>query len=117
MWVIGSIAAVVGFLVVVAAFVLERPAEDEPRTASRRGLPRPADIRSLRFPTSRWGGYDHRAVDAELAALADRYEALYLAAGPSVLAEAERRLAGEPPEGPELDTVVTDEPLGSPDVS
>lgn len=97
MWIIGSAAAVVGLIVVVAAFLLDRPVEadgDAPATALPAGLPRPGDVRSLRFPTAWWGGYDHRAVDAELRELAERYEALYVAAGPSVLAEAERRLAG-----------------------
>lgn len=98
MWVIGSVAAVVGLIVVVVAFVFDRPTQPAPPTVLGPGLPRPGELRSLRFPTTAWGGYDRRVVDAELAGLAERYEALYLAAGPTVLAEAERRLAsGDPP--------------------
>lgn len=119
MWIVGSVAAIVGLIVVIAAFVFDQPVDEERPSVLPPGLPRPADVRSLRFPTTTWGGYDHRVVDAELAELAERYEALYLAAGPSILAEAERRLAGTPTDRPSdspAAPAVQDEPLGSPDV-
>jgi hypothetical protein len=96
-WIAGSIAGAVGLLVVLAALLLDLATEEAGRaSALGRGLPRPREVRRLRLPTTTWGGYDRRAVDAEIAALADRYEALYLAAGPSVIAAAERRLEPAP---------------------
>lgn len=115
MWIAGSIAAIVGLIVVVAAFVFDRPVDEERPSVLPPGLPRPADVRSLRFPTTTLGGYDHRVVDVALVELAARYEALYVAAGPSVLAEAERRIAGSPSDTHVVAPVVQDEPLGSPD--
>ncbi|MBW3620986.1 MAG: DivIVA domain-containing protein [Actinobacteria bacterium] len=98
MWVIGSVAALVGLAAVVVAFLSDRPVDEERPSRLGPGLPRPGELRSLRFPTTFWGGYDHREVDTDLADLAERYEALYLAAGPSVIAEAERRLSGRTPD-------------------
>lgn len=89
MWVIGSVVAVVGLLAVLVALVLDPPAP-APRATPRLppGLPRPAELGQVRFPPA-LRGYDPRAVDAWLREVTDRYETLYLAAGPSVLARAD----------------------------
>ena len=95
MWVVGSVAAAVGLIVVVIALFSDAPPSPAPRTSLAPGLPRPAELRRARFPLA-WRGYDPRAVDAHLAEVAGRYEALYLAAGPSAIARAEATLEGRP---------------------
>ncbi len=91
MWVIGSIAGVAGLVVVVAALLADAPARPAPRASLGSGLPRPAEVARSSFPLA-WRGYDPRVVDAHLREVATRYEALYLAAGPSVIARAEATL-------------------------
>ncbi len=55
-------------------------------------LPSPAQIRHTRIPLT-FQGYDPDVVDATLDAIAEAYEELYLAAGPTAIARAEHRLA------------------------
>lgn len=92
MWIAGSVAGLVGLALVVVVVLLDPPGgtlRPVRRVSDGAVLPTPGAFRSRRF-ASTFRGYDPREVDAHLADLAEAYERLYLAAGPSVLARASR---------------------------
>lgn len=91
-WVVVGAACAVGFLATVLGLL-------GGGRVTRRGprpplwlLPTPSEVGRVRFPLT-LQGYDPEHVDVHLDALAAAYEALYLAAGPQIVAEAEERLA------------------------
>jgi hypothetical protein len=104
MWLAGSVAAIVGLVVVVAALVLD-PRSPPPAASRPLGpdLPPPERLRALRFPST-LRGYDPRFVDARLAEIVDWYEHLYrcAAAPPEPAASEGPRQPAEPDgsEGP-----------------
>lgn len=91
-WTVVALAAVVALGTVVAALLAAgrrlrvRPAPPDWH------VPTPGEIRGLAFPLA-WQGYDPEHVDVILADLADAYEELYLAAGPSAISRARARRA------------------------
>jgi DivIVA domain-containing protein len=91
-WVIGSVAGIVGAMVVLAALVLDPDVPKPERPGLSPGLPPAGALRRHRFRLV-WRGYDPAQVDARLAEVAERYGALYAAADPATIAAAETRLA------------------------
>lgn len=112
MWVLGSVAGIVGVIVVLAALVLDPDVPEPERPGLPPGLPPPGALRRQRFRLV-WRGYDPAQVDARLAELAERYGALYAAADPATIAAAETRLVAEvrePAGGSHAEGAVTDDP-------
>lgn len=91
-WVVVGVACAVGFLATVLGLfgggrVTLRGARPPVWL-----MPTPSDVGRARFPLT-LQGYDPEHVDMHLDAVAAAYEALYLAAGPQIVAQAEERLA------------------------
>lgn len=101
-WVVVSvIAGGMLALVLLALFRASPMTRREPRRPAW-SIPTPAEVRDVRFPLA-LQGYDPEQVDVTLVALAEAYEALYLAAGPATIARATERLEGPLPQ-PEVPT-------------
>lgn len=91
-WIVVSVVAVAVLAVVLVALFVGGRIRQRAMQRPEWAVPRPQDVRLVRFPVV-WQGYDPETVDLALDALFESYEELYFAAGPRAIREARENLA------------------------